>query len=168
MDEKAFFEMTEEEQLEMISALHDDNEHRKIISLILNLKPEQLTDQLVGRLGVAYNNNEEYEKAIETLNKVPEEARDFRWSYRIGYAYFWLAEQSRKEPELFERYKTIAVDSFLRSLELSPDSHLSDDCIYFIKEMGEFNRVEEFIERGRFLRLKRKYAPRSPARIRYI
>ena len=50
------------EILEKIEKLHDLEKYQEIIDLIEALPAEQLNTELMGELGRAYNNIEEYEK----------------------------------------------------------------------------------------------------------
>ena len=53
--------------LEEIERLHDLEKYQEIIDLIEALPAEQLNTELMGELGRAYNNIEEYEKGLEIL-----------------------------------------------------------------------------------------------------
>ena len=56
--------------LEEIERLHDLEKYQEIIDLIEALPAERLNTELMGELGRAYNNIEEYEKALEILKTI--------------------------------------------------------------------------------------------------
>lgn len=107
-----------EELKNQIQKWHNDLEHEKIIRAILEI-PEALWDyDLIGLLARAYNNNNEYDKAVEQLLTVSERGEnDAIWVFRLAFAYFYKDEWE-KALELFERCK-----------ELNPDDQ---DVDYFI------------------------------------
>ena len=53
--------------LEQIAEWYVDDEPQKVIKAITALPEEEQTDLLMGELVVAYNNTEQYEKALEIL-----------------------------------------------------------------------------------------------------
>ena len=57
-----------EEILQKIESLYDLDKHQEIIDMIEALPAEQLNTDLMGELGRAYNNIEEYEKGLEIFN----------------------------------------------------------------------------------------------------
>ena len=54
-----------EKLLEKIESLNEIEKYQEIIDLIEALPAEQLNTELMGELGRAYNNIEEYEKGLE-------------------------------------------------------------------------------------------------------
>ena len=71
-----------------IDRLYTEGNHKDIIKLILSYPREELSDDIIGQLAVAYNNTGEYDLAIETLNSLSEESRNHHtWFYKISYAY---------------------------------------------------------------------------------
>ncbi len=76
-----------DELLKKIEDLYDLDKHQEIIDMIEALPAEQLNNELIGQLGRAYNNIQNYEKAIEILKIIEiEEGNTMRWNYRIGYS----------------------------------------------------------------------------------
>jgi predicted Zn-dependent protease len=68
-------------------------EINKIINAILEIPQEQRDYELVGILARAYNNNNEYAKAIDQLLSVKKQGEnDASWNFRLAYAYFYLNE----------------------------------------------------------------------------
>ena len=48
----------------------------------------------MGELAVAYNNTEQYEKALEILEERMDRNREnYEWYYRLGFALYYCAEQ---------------------------------------------------------------------------
>ena len=69
-DAKAFaerFTASKEDILKVVERLARNDEHVRIIDMLLALPEEELTDELKGQLARAYNNNGEYEKALPLL-----------------------------------------------------------------------------------------------------
>ena len=56
--------------LEEIERLHDLEKYQEIIDLIEALPAERLNTELIGKLASAYNNIENYEKALEILKTI--------------------------------------------------------------------------------------------------
>ncbi len=102
---------------------HNECENQKIIDRILELPEEQRDYDLIGLLARAYNNNDEYDKAIGQLLSVKEQGEnDSLWCFRLAYAYFYKNENERAL-ELFERCK-----------ELNPQEPDVDRFITLIKQ----------------------------------
>ena len=77
------------EILEKIESLYEMGKHQEIIDLIEALPTEQLDTKLIGELGRAYNNVENYQKGLEILKSVEnEEGNTALWNWRVGYSYF--------------------------------------------------------------------------------
>ena len=69
-----------EELLEKIERLHELEKYQEIIDTIEALPAEQLNTDLIGQLARAYNNVENYEKALEYQLKAKEEGRNDSWT----------------------------------------------------------------------------------------
>ena len=69
-----------EELLEKIEKLHELEKYQEIIDTIEALPAEQLNTDLIGQLARAYNNVENYEKALEYQLKAKEEGRNDSWT----------------------------------------------------------------------------------------
>ena len=101
---------TVDEILKRIETLNSLEKYQEIIDTIEALPVEQLNNQIIGELGRAYNNNGEYNKAIEILKTIEtEEKNTLRWNYRIAYSYYYLDDY-----ENAEKY-------FLKANEIDPD-----------------------------------------------
>ena len=108
------------EILEKIERLHDLEKYQEIIDLIEALPAEQLNTDLIGQLARAYNNVENYEKALELLKTIEfEEGHSFLWNWRAGYSYFFLEDYSNAEKCFLKAYKLDSSD---------------DATCYFLKE----------------------------------
>ena len=95
-----------QEILEKIEKLHDLEKYQEIIDLIEALPAEQLNTDLIGQLARAYNNVENYEKALELLKTIEfEEGHSFLWNWRAGYSYFFLEDYSNAEKCFLKAYK---------------------------------------------------------------
>ncbi|MBR4085229.1 MAG: hypothetical protein IKK33_13210 [Lachnospiraceae bacterium] len=71
----------------LIDKYWDEDEHKKIVELILSIPEEKRDIELLGQLVVAYNNLDEFDLAISLSHEIEEESRQLpSWYYRIGYA----------------------------------------------------------------------------------
>lgn len=123
--------MKTEELIKQIETLHqrfidndgvngwDQKTNQEIISLIENVPEKERTDELIGFLARAYNNDSRYLEAIKLLELVKEENRDDKWLYRMGYALHYLADE---ENESIEMYK-MAHHYFSQIKEYDEDTH---------------------------------------------
>lgn len=112
--------------LQQIEQWDADNEQQMIVDAILEIPEEERTVELIGLLARAYNNSEEYPKAIECLRSIEEESgEDALWFHRLGYAYYYMnnLEEAQK--------------AFERALELNPDDNASEQYLNFCKN-GEY------------------------------
>lgn len=117
--------------LQQIEQWDVNEEHQMIVDAILEIPEEARTVELIGLLARAYNNSEEYPKAIECLRSIEEESgEDASWFHRLGYAYYYLnnLEEAQK--------------AFERALELDPDDNPSEQYLNFCKN-GEYAYVPE-------------------------
>lgn len=111
--------MNEKELLKKIDQWLDEGECQKVIDNVLKVPEEKRDYEMLGFLAVAYNNVEEYDKAIEVLMSIKEEGKnDHKWHYRIGYAYLRL--------EKIEE----AIKCFQKSVLIKPDYE------YALSELG--------------------------------
>ena len=100
-----------------INALHDEQEHQKIIALIEGQPPSSLDYELTSLLARAYINyaqpymdsfREHIKHAIELLRSVEAEGMaDPQWYYRIGTALYW---QDEEENALTYLEQCVAMD----------------------------------------------------------
>lgn len=88
--------------LEALEKWHEDDQFQDIIDAIEALPKEQQTPELISQLARAYNNLAEpgdrhlFKKALELLKAVEEEyAGEHNWNYRMGYALYYLDQESR-------------------------------------------------------------------------
>ena len=74
--------------LKRIKKFSDKGEHEQIISTILNFPRYENDYELSGQLARAYNNNQQYHKAIATLQFFSEQGiNDPLWVYRLAYSH---------------------------------------------------------------------------------
>lgn len=112
--------------LQQIEQWDANGEQQMIVDAILEIPEEERTVELIGLLARAYNNSEEYPKAIECLRSIEEESgEDALWFHRLGYAYYYMnnLEEAQK--------------AFERALELNPDDNASEQYLNFCKN-GEY------------------------------
>lgn len=104
--------------LQQIEQWNADDEEQKIIDAILKVPEEERTAELTGLLARSYNNQGNYNEAIEQLLSVKEECKeDALWFYRLGYAYYYLNQLDK------------AQKAFERSLELDPSDEDAKEYI---------------------------------------
>lgn len=129
--------------VELLYNLHNEEKHQEIIDKIELLPNEEKNTEIIGILARAYNNVDNYEKAVELLKSIEEyEKNTSTWNYRIAYSYFYLDNYLEAE-----KY-------FLKAIELNPndkDSHLFLCWIYqelSNKENDNYEKAIEYINRG--------------------
>ncbi|MCG6842266.1 tetratricopeptide repeat protein [Fusobacterium nucleatum] len=124
--------------IELLNTLHKEAKHQEIIDKIEALPNEEKTPEIIGILARAYNNIDNYEKAVELLKSTEEYGKDTNvWNYRIGYSYYYLDNYLEAE-----KY-------FLKAVELNPtdsDSHLFLCWIYQELTDKEKDNSEKIIE----------------------
>ena len=98
---------------------HDKDEYQKIAETILNIPHENWSNKLWFRLISAYNNLEQFDKAIEELNKIFPLCDDpvdlSRFHYMHGYIYY------RQDREY------LAIKAYRRGIEADPDNTIELD-----------------------------------------
>ena len=105
--------------LEEIERLHDLEKYQEIIDLIEALPAERLNTELIGKLASAYNNIENYEKALEILKTIEfEEGNSFQWNRRAGLFLFFLS-----------KILSMQKKCFLKAYKLDPND---EDTYYFL------------------------------------
>ena len=119
-----------EKLLEKIENLNEMEKYQEIIDLIEALPAEQLNTELMGELGRAYNNIEEYEKGLEILKSIENEVGDTAlWNWRIGYSYFFLEDYPKAEKH------------FLKVCEQEPDNEKA--CDFLVGTYIALGEIEE-------------------------
>ena len=106
-----------EEILQKIESLYDLDKHQEIIEMIEALPAEQLSTELIGELGRAYNNTQQYEKGLEILKTIEfEEGNTSRWNCRIAYSYYFLDDFKNAEQYLLKANELNPEDDFTFTL----------------------------------------------------
>ncbi len=102
--------------IKLLNILHKEERHREIIDKIESLPNEEKTTEIIGILARAYNNIDNYKKAIELLKSIEKtEENTYIWNYRIAYSYYYLDNYLK------------AKKYFSKAIEINPneaDSHL--------------------------------------------
>ena len=89
--------------LDKISSWHESENHGEIINELSKIPETERGYELTCLLARAYNNTDDYEKALDLLLSVEEEGNyDLMWHFRIGYAYYYL-DMLEKAEKAFER-----------------------------------------------------------------
>ena len=127
--------------LEKLDKWHEEEKHEEIVNEILKLNQEEKNIEILGKLARAYNNLEQYDKALEILKSMEKSEKDTAlWNYRIGYTYFYM---DGKEKEAEKHFK--------KALKINPDE---EDVPYFLMQIyqnysidaTENNKYDEAIE----------------------
>ena len=118
-----------EKLLEKIESLYEMGKHQEIIDLIEGLPGEELDTELIGELGRAYNNIENYKKGLEILKSIESEVGDTAlWNWRAGYSYYFLKDYIN------------AKKHFLKAYELNPHDNIV--CDLLIKTYANLSKLE--------------------------
>ena len=118
------------ELLEKIGKLNEAEKYQEIIDLIEGLVKEELDTDLIGELGRAYNNVENYQKGLEILKSIEtEEGDNALWNWRVGYSYYFLKDYIN------------AKKHFLKAYELDPDDE--DVCDFLIGVYLSLAKIED-------------------------
>lgn len=114
---------------------HENDEYKNIIDAIEAIPESELDYNLKGQLARAYNNIDEYQKALDLLLETKDEGEnDVNWHYRVGYAYFFL--------EKFAESKS----QFERCLEFDADD---EDVISFLRDCNDSLHFGSFLGLGK-------------------
>ena len=150
--------------IELLNSLHKEDKHQEIINKIEALSSEEKNSEIIGILARAYNNVENYEKALELLKSTEaSEKNTYVWNYRIGYSYYYL-----------DNYLE-AKKHFLKAIELNPtdsDSHLFLCWIYqelSNNEIENYEKAIQYINKSlEYLNIYSKLAPEEDTKDDYI
>lgn len=139
--------MNKDELMDKIDEWYENEEHEKIVSAILALPENELDDDILGQLAVAYNNTGEFKKAIAVLeSQRPRLESWFKWQYRMGYALMYAAddEECENDEELRNTILDRARVCFARCMNMNPPEDYLEDCDMYIEMIEErLNEGEE-------------------------
>ena len=142
-----------EKLLEKIESLNEIEKYQEIIDLIEALPAEQLNTELMGELGRAYNNIEEYEKGLEILKSIENEVGDTAlWNWRIGYSYFFLEDYTKAEKYFLKVYEQepdnekacdFLVGTYIALGEIEEENGNSEKAIEYALEAKKYAKTRE-------------------------
>ena len=142
-----------EKLLEKIENLNEMEKYQEIIDLIEALPAEQLNTELMGELGRAYNNIEEYEKGLEILKSIENEVGDTAlWNWRIGYSYFFLEDYTKAEKHFLkvceqepddEKACDFLVGTYIALGEIEEENGNSEKAIEYALEAKKYAKTRE-------------------------
>ena len=142
-----------EKLLEKIESLNEIEKYQEIIDLIEALPAEQLNTDLMGELGRAYNNIEEYEKGLEILKSIENEVGDTAlWNWRIGYSYFFLEDYTKAEKYFLKVYEQepdnekacdFLVGTYIALGEIEEENGNSEKAIEYALEAKKYAKTRE-------------------------
>ena len=142
-----------EKLLEKIESLNEIEKYQEIIDLIEALPAEQLNTELIGELGRAYNNIEEYEKGLEILKSIENEVGDTAlWNWRIGYSYFFLEDYTKAEKHFLkvceqepdnEKACDFLVGTYIALGEIEEENGNSEEAIEYALEAKKYAKTRE-------------------------
>ena len=134
-----------DDMLKKIEDLYDLDKHQEIIDMIEALPAEQLNNELIGQLGRAYNNIQNYEKAIEILKSIEvEEGNNMRWNYRIGYSYYYLDDYENAEKCFLKAHEIDPEDEEIKNYLLNVYIELSKQVIDKDDSQENQNKAVEY------------------------
>ena len=129
--------------IEVLNNLHKDEKHQEIIDKIEAFPSEEMNLEIIGILARAYNNVDNYEKALELLKSIEEYGKNTNvWNYRIGYSYYYLDNYLEAKKHFL---KAIEIDSS------DSDSHLFLCWIYqelTDKEKDNSQKIIEYLNKS--------------------
>ena len=108
---------------------------RDMIELLEQAEASSYSEEVLGMLASAYNNVDQEDLAIQTLDLVPEANRNAMWYYRYGYSY---ALMSKKADNTHHEKKNAAVKNLEKAIELAEGSN-EDNVIDYC--MMIFDRI---------------------------
>ena len=142
-----------EKLLEKIESLNEIEKYQEIIDLIEALPAEQLNTELMGELGRAYNNIEEYEKGLEILKSIENEVGDTAlWNWRIGYSYFFLEDYPKAEKYFLKVYEQepdnekacdFLVGTYIALGEIEEENENSEKAVEYALEAKKYAKTRE-------------------------
>lgn len=139
MSEKDFKALNNEERLAVIQGLDYWYDREKILELLLSVEIGELDAKLLGELGKAYNNTDQYEAAKAILDMIAEEERDAKWYYRYAFSHMQLAEDLTSD---FETKAKEALNIFDKAVTLAGGDEIADDCA----ELVSLSRLKNVLE----------------------
>lgn len=105
---------------EQLNKWHEEDEHQKIVDLLIAIPDEEQDYETVSRLARAYNNLGLYEEGLSQFDKISEAGKqDPLWHYRVGFALYYLKHYEE------------AVQAFRKSDQLEPDNQ---NTAYFLRQ----------------------------------
>lgn len=112
----------EKDLLAQINTWHEQEDYALIVKRLEALPESEKDAETIGQLARAYNNLEDYRKAIQLLNSVKEQGTlDPLWHFRLGYGYYHIAE-----------YK-LAQAAFEEANRLEPGDESTQDFLDWIR-----------------------------------
>ncbi len=165
-------------ELEQITQWHDADEHQKIIAFLTERDFKLLTTEDKSILARAYNNVDEYGKAIELLLSIADECQeDALWHFRMGYALYYRGDSEHLDAAYYftKAYELDSEDLAARSMMLEANklepmtervkkfwawfAENEDTLLEIVSGASRFNRedIVDFINEGTDLISKNVY-----------
>ena len=124
-DIEEFKQLDAEKQVLALKKIRNMKGSRDMIELLEQAEASSYSEEVLGMLASAYNNVDQEDLAIQTLDLVPEANRNAMWYYRYGYSY---ALMSKKADNTHHEKKNAAVKNLEKAIELAEGSS-EDDVI---------------------------------------
>ncbi len=112
------------EWIEQLNNWHNEKQYEQIVEQIEQIPAIERNYELTSQLARAYNNLARYREAVELLlSRASEGQGDYAWHYRLGYAYFYLAQYDK------------ALTAFEQANRLQPkDEYIQE----FLSDIGPY------------------------------
>ena len=126
---------------ELISKYWDEDQHDKIVQLIMDVPEQERDIDMLGQLVVAYNNLDRFDDAIELSEKIKADSTEIPvWYYRIAYAY-----KGKKAYEKAADYLEIGMElaerqSNAKALKIIQELYY--DCLSYLPESRKIREIQ--------------------------
>ena len=128
--------------MDQLNQWHEDDEHQRIVDVLLAIPENERDYKMKSRLVAAYNNLGLFEDALQQADRIAEEGQhDPLWHYRVGYTFYHV-----------KRYEE-AVQAFRTADQLQP----GDEDVEYLMQLS-IQKAEKQQRQERRLAAKKEAA----------